>query len=156
MTINEKLSKLKNQLSTNDWFFDVSISEQSKHITVLVYYMNYDVLTLIPTKLDDYNVLVHFANVPMPIKNDKTDHVVIIDEDESDEPDIDYLMYQLDKMEKICGANVLENVFFEIHDGKNAVTNLSTKFPEVKVVMQELYDTFGFDVVYGELQISLV
>lgn len=58
---------------------------------------------------------------------------------------------EIDRLERICGSNILQDIFYEIQDGKNAVTNLSAKFPEVRARMQKLYDKYGFDIIYEEL-----
>lgn len=67
-------------------------------------------------------------------------------------PNLDELGRELDRLERQCGPNILFDIFFEIHDGKNAVTNLGTKFPDVHRVMQGLYHEYGFDPIYNELE----
>jgi hypothetical protein len=62
-----------------------------------------------------------------------------------------YLLSELDRLEKICGSNLLQDIFYEVHDGKNAVTNYGSKFPEVKNAIQVLYHTYGFDAIYEEI-----
>lgn len=66
---------------------------------------------------------------------------------------VKHLTDELDKLEKICGTNILSDIFFEIHDGNNAVTNLSIKYPEVREKLQSLYSQFGFDILYEELEL---
>jgi hypothetical protein len=67
------------------------------------------------------------------------------------ENDIGELIDELSRLEKICGSNTLQDIFYEIHDGKNAVTNLSDRYPLIKGSLQSLYDEYGFDVIYEEL-----
>lgn len=67
------------------------------------------------------------------------------------EPDMDYLISELDRLEKLCGSNTLQHIFYEVHDGKNAVTNLSKKFPDVRDGLDALYNVFGFDLIYEEI-----
>jgi hypothetical protein len=62
-----------------------------------------------------------------------------------------YLQDELDRLEKICGSRTLQDIFYEIQDGPNAVTNLSARYPEVRKGMEKLYDQYGFDVIYEEL-----
>lgn len=64
-----------------------------------------------------------------------------------------HLQNELDRLEKICGANTLSDIFFEIKDGKNAVTNLSARYPEVRQRLDALFDEYGFDVIYEELEL---
>ena len=58
---------------------------------------------------------------------------------------------ELDRLEKICGSNVLQDIFYEIHDKGNAVTNLSARYLEVRQRMEVLYNEYGFDIIYDEL-----
>lgn len=60
---------------------------------------------------------------------------------------------ELDRLEKLCGSNILGEIFFEENDGKNAVTNLSAKYPEVRKRIHRLYELYGFDVIYEELEL---
>ncbi|CAM6004238.1 unnamed protein product [Sphagnum balticum] len=71
--------------------------------------------------------------------------------DDSDTPDTSLLTRELDRLEKQCGSNILQDIFYEIHDGKNAVTNLGAKYPEVRESLMDLYRAYGFDVIYNEM-----
>lgn len=62
-----------------------------------------------------------------------------------------HLQKELDRLEKACGSYTLQDIFYEIQDGKNAVTNLSSRYPEVHLAMKKLFDEYGFDVIYEEL-----
>jgi hypothetical protein len=72
---------------------------------------------------------------------------------EDEEQSLRHLQDELDRLEKICGTNTLSDIFFEIKDGKNAITNMSSRFPDVRKSMDKLYDTYGFDVLYEELEL---
>ena len=62
-----------------------------------------------------------------------------------------HLQNELTRLEKVCGSFTLQDIFYEIQDGKNAVTNLSSRYPEVHQAMKRLFDKYGFDVIYEEL-----
>jgi hypothetical protein len=62
-----------------------------------------------------------------------------------------YLEDELDSLEKICGSNCLQDIFYEIQDGRNAVTNHSLHYPDVRSRMEKLYLKYGFDVIYESL-----
>ena len=66
-------------------------------------------------------------------------------------PDTSLLTQELDRLEKQCGSNILQDIFYEIHDGKNAVTNLGAKYPDVRESLMDLYRAYGFDIIYEEL-----
>lgn len=69
----------------------------------------------------------------------------------SDEQSIRHLQDELDHLEKQCGSYTLQDIFYEIQDGKNAVTNMSARYPEVRKGLEKLFDQYGFDVIYEEL-----
>lgn len=62
-----------------------------------------------------------------------------------------HLEDELDKLEKICGSNCLQDIFYEIRDAHNAVTNHSVRYPEVRSRLEKLYNEYGFDVIYESL-----
>ena len=70
---------------------------------------------------------------------------------EEEEKSLLYLQNELTRLEKICGSYTLQDIFYEIQDGKNAVTNMSARYPEVHTRLQKLYSLYGFDVIYEEL-----
>lgn len=71
--------------------------------------------------------------------------------DDVESPNTDAIGRELDKLEKQCGSNILQDIFYEIHDGKNAVTKLGERYPEVQTAMRRLYSEYGFDTIYNEL-----
>ena len=167
MNVNDVLDHLSKSFKGRDWFFDVGLDEYSRPV-VYVNYMTPTVLTDVPSYVEDFQVQVHFAAAK---KADKVGYIananhipfstpavplkaVVVsppkDETES-EPDIAHLTRELDRLERICGTNILQDIFYEIHDGSNAVTNLSSRFPDVREGMQGLYKLYGFDVVYEEM-----
>jgi hypothetical protein len=164
MEINQGLAELSQMFKGRDWFFDVGLDESSK-LAVYVKYMNVDVLNSVPDRIGEHQVLIHFASsktasrekfVEQPWKHVPfalTKKVVKVEElpSENLESDLEDLTSELDRLEKICGSNILQDVFYEVHDGKNAVTNLSAKYPEVHDSLLKLYEEYGFDVIYEEL-----
>lgn len=74
-----------------------------------------------------------------------------IDEPEHEDLSQRRLENELTKLEKICGSNALQDIFYEIRDAHNAVTNLSARYPEVREALETLYDQYGFDVIYENL-----
>jgi hypothetical protein len=70
---------------------------------------------------------------------------------EEEEKSILYLQRELDKLEKACGSYTLQDIFYEIQDQKNAVTDASSRYPEVRKSLERLYGLYGFDIIYEEL-----
>jgi hypothetical protein len=79
---------------------------------------------------------------------DEVDDVIGVEEEEKS---VLHLQKELDRLEKQCGSYTLQDIFYEIQDGKNAVTNMSARYPEVRKGLEKLYSQYGFDVIYEEL-----
>lgn len=156
---------LRDKFSDREWFDSVGHDEY-KRLTVYVKYMNLDVLTEIPLQLEGSHVLVAFATskrvvaedfkrqpvTTAPLPQEELPDLFSADEDDKVIESTDELCAELDRLEKICGSNCLQDIFYEIHDGpNNSVTNLSARYPEVKDRMSTLYDEYGFDLIYEEL-----
>ncbi|CAB4196858.1 hypothetical protein UFOVP1290_378 [uncultured Caudovirales phage] len=157
------LEQLRNSFKDKEWFYDVGIGEFGKH-TVYVNFMNLEVLTSVPNSIDGTPVYVHYASSLKVNKEqfvtDKSKPMVNIQPkitwiDEEDEPSLDLskLTDELDRLEGICGPNILQDIFYESHDKHNAITNLSPKYPDVRLSMDKLYEEYGFDVIYGEMEV---
>ena len=69
----------------------------------------------------------------------------------SDNQSMRYLQNELERLEKICGSYTLQDIFYEVQDGNNAVTNMSARFPEVRSNLEKLFEEYGFDIIYEEL-----
>lgn len=180
MSIEEGMDQLSRQFKGRDWFYDVG-TDQYGRLVVYVKYMCHETLHEIPDKAGGVQVLVHFAasklatreqftdsTGPKTIKVDITPSEFISAAKEAQANGIDtgfgqmlyedgedrsilFLQQELDRLEKACSSRTLQDIFYEIQDGPNAVTNMSARYPEVRKRMQELYDVYGFDVIYEEL-----
>jgi hypothetical protein len=163
MEISDGIKFLVEKYSSYDWYDSVGL-DYFKRYVVYVTTMNYEIMTTVQQDLEGKQVLIHYANSKP--ENLKKYHSVItvgkaieptpvkVVEETIEEEDIisvDDLIAELNRLEKICGTNMLQDIFFEVHDGKNAVTNLSNKFPEVRRSMNDLFEEYGFDVIYDEL-----
>lgn len=178
MEIKEGIEVLTNLFKNRDWFHSVDV-EQYGRIVVYVKYMCQETLHDIPDKVAGRQVLVHFAasktatreqfantpqkqeeNIPIDLVKkivNITDEAELIEDGIEELPssflqfDLSELCKELDRLEKQCGSNALQDIFYEIHDGRNAVTNLSARYPEVRASLERLYQDYGFDVIYEEL-----
>lgn len=167
MEIQDGLKLLANKYSAYDWYDSVGLDRYGRYV-VYVTTMNFDVMNTVQQSLERKQVLISYANSkPENVKNYITEYkaspvatpavaeeeVDILSElsDEDIIVDVEELIANLDRMEKICGSHGLQDIFYEIHDGKNAVTNLGAKYPDVKRDMKRLYDRYGFDIIYEEL-----
>lgn len=164
MDLSESMNQLSETFKNRDWFYDIGMDQYGR-VVVYVKYMCHETLHDIPDKCGGKQVLVHFAasklatresftnpkeeNIPVPLVKEKE----IVDVTEFAEEDLDDLRDELDRLERICGTNILSDIFFEVHDKKNAVTNLSAKYPDVAAKLSTLYNEYGFDVIYEELEI---
>lgn len=152
---------LHDKFSDRAWFDSVG-RDKFGRLTVYVKFMSLEVLTEIPLQLDG-RVLIHYAtsrtaqadqfkaqaNKPPSLLPEVPVNIVELDDKIIESTD--GMCTELDSLEKLCGSNILQDIFYEVHDGVNAVTNLSTRFPEVRERVESLYNEYGFDLIYEEL-----
>lgn len=167
--MDERVEELTNMFKDRDWFHSVGY-EQYGRVVVYVKYSCHETLYDIPDHCQGKQVLVHFAasllSTADQFKTTQTPPIPkleLVEEDDVEELpssflelDLDDLCKRLDKLERTCGSNALQDIFYEVHDnrltnGRDTVTNLSAKYPEVREAMEKLYDEYGFDVIYEEL-----
>jgi hypothetical protein len=169
------LTELREKYQDQDWFADVGLDEYSRCV-VYVKYMNREVLSQPNCTEEGREVCFHFiasktatkdqfiekqggVGLPVykPIYNAEIDVSATIPDpveeasQVTERKSLQYLQSSLDKLEKACGSYTLQDIFYEIHDGKNAVTNNAARYPEVKNKLEKLYREYGFDVIYEEL-----
>lgn len=166
MDKNEVMKQLTETFKDKDWFGEVGLCEKTKRITVYAHYMNLEVMTSVPDYVGGFQIMLAFMgylkasssvytqdltkpsfstpSVTKPLIEDVSDFAELVNEGPE-------LIPELDRLEKICGSNMLQDIFYEVHDGKNAVTNLSSRYPEVREALEVLYSNYGFDVIYEEL-----
>jgi hypothetical protein len=150
---------LDKMLKTNDWYDTADFDDNLRKYIVYAKYVNLDVLSTVPDRFEDVPVLVHFSAYRLACKDSfrensssLEDLTLLSEEEEAEIPiDLDKLCVELDKLERECGNNVLQDIFFEVHDDKNAITNLSVKYPHIRESMEKLYKEYGFDLIYEEL-----
>lgn len=165
MDNKEVLASLNELCRGKEWFYDLGVDQFNRPV-VYVRSMLSEVTSSIPDRINGVQVMVHYAPALL-VKKDQfvtmeTTSLSITDltkpapqmiDDEEDNTPIEVLVKELDRLERICGTNILCDVFFEEHDGENAVTNLSSKYPEVRESIHKLYETYGFDLIYEELEL---
>lgn len=150
MNVSEGIEQLKNLCKEKNWFSNV---EFDGRYIVYVHFMNMETITFIPISINDKQVVVHFASslklieINKIIIEDLSEDVEFIEEGQN----LAYLIEKLDKLKRDCGLFTLQSIFFETHDKKNAVTNISDRYPEIKKEIEELYNQYGFDVLYDEI-----
>lgn len=137
-----------------DWFCSAELGKDNRFI-VYVNKMDLSVWNAVPPSLDGKQVLVHWQPSESPVKQETFS--VYVDSAKADfleSDDVDLIVFiqeELDKLERGCGTKNLSDIFYEIHDGKNAVTDVGRMYPDVVKRLTDLYNTYGFDVLYNEL-----
>lgn len=166
----EALKVLRSMFQDKSWFRDVGL-DPYRRIVVYSTDVTSEVMSLIPENFAGIQVLCHydssrnvdlnkFVNKVCLSKQTEPFEMVIHTDikasdmlEELEEPvSLVELEAELDCLEKVCGPHILQEIFFEIHDGKNSVTNLSARYPEVRGGMEKLYNEYGFDIIYENLE----
>ncbi len=130
-----------------EWFDSVTICKDK--IIIYTKFMNAEVFSTIPDSYKDKRIFLNFAASKNLTKEKFIETIVLTKEIELDK---DKLIFNLKNLSNEFGANLVETIFYEIHDGDNRITNLSDKYPFLKEKLQNLYDEYGFDIIYGEFQ----
>ncbi len=155
MEMDKRLQELSDVLKNYDWFSEVGLDQFGRPV-VYVKFMNDEQIQSIPNTIFGKQVLVHLADAKTVSANkyitfydNKINHL-------NNEPSfLDEDIYRLNKAIKeltmACNSEIIQTIFFELHDGKNAVTNLSSRYRSVRYSLEKLYDEFGFDVLYDAL-----
>jgi hypothetical protein len=136
-----KLESFKNQ----DWFDSVGIDEYNRDI-VYVHYMNLDIIKYIQSCVG--NVLIHFTD--SKINKEKYVKLVEIDPITDRDPSTTLLRI-IGSLQEEYPQNIIQDIFFEIHDGENSLTNFSVTFSNLRSELEDLYNVYGFDVIYDYL-----
>jgi len=180
MDINEGMEYLRNLYKDKEWFHSVGLEKYGR-IVVYIHHSTHETLHDIPDSVANKQVLVHFAgslfldkdkyvNRPGPTTYPMLElegaarradadggpdvPVDMLDEAvgaQAEELSMRYLETELFRLEKACGSNTLQDIFYEIKDARNAVTNLSARYPDVRKSLEKLYEQYGFDVIYENL-----
>lgn len=170
MDFNEGMDHLSKWLKGHDWFYDIGTDSYGRYV-VYVKFMNHETLHDIPDTVSGKQVVVHFAGSMQASKEQFTirplssftsgtlppppeDTIVSVEgsiSGASEDKSLRHLQNELDRLEKACGSHALQDIFYEAHDGKNAVTNVSKNYSDVRKSMDKLLQEYGFDVIYEEL-----
>jgi hypothetical protein len=152
MEIQEAINLLKSDFENEEWFVDMVAD--NKHvpgrIIIHVKWLSEDIINVVPEYIAGYQVLIHFEKriIKNNIVSDSVLNSVLINPTELN---IDDLIKELGRLERICGLHTLQDIFYEIQDGEDAVTDMSERYPEVRKQLEELFNIYGFDVIYEEI-----
>lgn len=169
-TIEDACHRLSGLLYSYPWFAKKVIKHPSSHNAIIAYVhlMNAEVFAVVPDKCEGYDVKVHFIasapiepGAPSPYVSSPQARPAfnpaalapakpLLDEEPVFTQTLD-VHNEIWKLQRVCGKDALTDIFYEIHDGDDAVTELSEEYPAVRAELQKLYNEFGFDVLFEEL-----
>jgi hypothetical protein len=159
MTLQQGLDQLNRLLDPYSWF-DEAVIEGYRYI-VYVFEMGSHVDPHIPDTIAGHQVLVHYANA----KPGGTSYVNTVnasslktyvpgddleretDQSSHEEHDMLPLYQALDQLDVQCGPYILSDLLAEICDGKEALTNLRTRYPKAYQQLAVLYLEYGFKAI---------
>lgn len=148
------LNNLKNALKDKIWFYDTGIDEYDRPV-VYVHLMNSSIfkeLSEVSKQFLETSPCIHYASSSLLERSKYVNEINLIKNLPNSIYTLDFLFHELNKLKDVCGLNILSDIFYEVHDGQNAITNLSAKFPEVKDSLDKLYAEYGFDLIYNYLE----
>lgn len=165
MDSSEVMLSLSKQLEKFEWFTGRMEINPILHHSIVVYvkYMNSEVYREVPDVVNGWAIrpwFVGYADCTHVISKPSTLEKMASEVGTLPtgmlaagpppfESGLDF-HHEVWKLSKVCGRSKLEDIFYEIHDGEDAVTNQSANFPEIRTKLEALYDEFGFDVLFDE------
>lgn len=153
MNNEECVSNLKLLFSENDWFSKVGLDEYNRP-TLYVKYMCDEILLNIPIKMGDKHVLVHFEKNLLSDASqyiEKANFRQLTATPKSTESVRVVLEKLLANTEINCDIDIISDIFYEVVDQDDAVTNHSESFPIVRKEMAVLFSVYGYDVIEKEI-----
>jgi hypothetical protein len=90
-------------------------------------------------------VLVHFAGYLLATRE------VYTNPNARKQEDADVLTSSVKILIGDLGKQKVRDIFYEIHDGPNALTQLSDTHPYARDCLDKLYEEYGFDVLFDLL-----
>lgn len=173
LQLSEALEQLNQKMFYYDWYAKKVAVNTMLHNSIVVYAHRIDaaVYAAVPDKIGNWDVRVHFfasynASADsfkvdpksFTVSKDAVFSPATIAQLKVVEPTIELTEEDFDVSEEVwqlskqCGWDALEEIFYEIHDGPNAITERSKDFPGVAASIKELYDLVGFDVLAEEIE----
>ena len=139
---DQNMEWLYDKLCSKPWLSEI-VKDKSGRYIVYVNRMGSDVI--IPDFMPDgTQILCHFAyNEDNYINRTSTSTLQV---HVKETKDLAFLQDELYDLEVIFGEDV-ENVFYEIVDGVDAITNKSDNLPVLRAKLDELYSVYGFDAM---------
>lgn len=125
-------------LKEKSWFNGV-LEEKHK---ITVYYSEFTSdLDLIPTKINNKQVLVHFKPKKTYVET------LALGNELEEEICIDDLHAQINLLHHLTSLKTLDLLFHEIHDGDDALTDLKSEYQQIYASMEGLYNIYGYDLI---------
>lgn len=153
MENNKSLNTLNQMFKNQSWFHSVGLDEFNRP-TVYAKFISPEIEKSVPRELDGKQVMLHFSATKTLTRdsfvNDKTKIQFSDSSLEIEDLSILELQNKLDELSDLYSFSDIKDVFWEVHDGINAVTSVAKMFPSLKNELQKLYDEFGFDVLYTQ------
>ena len=139
--------ELERKFGDRDWFHSIGTDPYGR-VVVYINYACQETLYSIPDKVDGKQVLVHFAASKLAKREDFCN---MPSNSRQQSADVDILNRDINTLIGEFGREKVRDIFYEIHDKQNALTNLSPKHPYARDILEKLYDEYGFDVLFDLL-----
>lgn len=155
--MSSNIAQLTNILSQYDWFDFIEQDEYGRYV-VYSKYINNNVRSLVPSTVENKQLLLHFSAYahakPEVLYFGKTstlNRLLNQLEDSSLSSNDTYVVLDqiMDELELMTDSfDRVEDIFYEIHDKQNAITNHSKNYPLVRSTLEKMYNMLGFDVLF--------
>lgn len=145
MSLLAEIAKIKEIYDQFDWFESVNIKDNK--VFIYVNKMSGDIFEKIPDKFNGKPVKIHYQQSKDCNSGNYLKHYTF----ESLDHDFKLIEF-VQKNTEIYGRRVMANMFYEIHDGENCLTNLKIKYPHLHTEMLIFYENYGYLSLVRELR----
>ena len=163
--IMDSLQWLTNTYSKEPWYHSAEVDAFGRYV-LYSKYLSKEILETIPLTHNEKHILIHFSAYkdlnPTQFTFTASPANLSAVEETEDEDLSEDIHNELWSLKKICGEDNLVEILYEIHEDNAStkglsdyalgITNVSKEFPEVRKQLEALYNKYGCDILFDEVE----
>lgn len=158
------LNQLANMYKDKDWYHSVGFDKYGRYVLYIKYTCN-ETLHDLPDFVFGKQLLVHFGASATAKRDQFVENLQSVgrimsanlskqlSQEDNEELSNTELETAIIALIAKWNADLISEIFFEIHDGPNALTQISEEYPQIRATLEKLYDKYGFDMIHEKLKL---
>ncbi len=145
--------ELLSQIANKPWFHSLGKDEFDRPV-VYVKHLCQEAIN-IPDTLNEKQLLVHLSGY---LEASKEKYISSLQLSKA-EFDPDFMRKEIFALKRQCGSDNLIDILYEVHQDlspsicpEEVLTEISEDFPEVRFRLERLYEQYGMDVLFEEIE----